>query len=118
MKILLIVAHGSRQKAANKHLKRLVADLGTGMEGRFDKVACAFLQFNGPFVIDTLAELIAEGATHIVIFPYFLSEGSHVTSDIPKLVQEAKQLHAGVTFEVAPMLGEMKGLKDLILGVL
>jgi sirohydrochlorin ferrochelatase len=118
MKILLIVAHGSRQEFANQHLKRLTADIGADVEGRFDKVQCAFLQFNGPFVIDTIAELVAEGATQIVLFPYFLSEGSHVTSDIPGLVKEAKRLYAGVIFEIAPMLGEIQGLKELILGVL
>jgi sirohydrochlorin ferrochelatase len=115
MKALLIVAHGSRQKDANRSLETLSTELATDTGGKFALVQCAFLQFNGPFVDESVAELISKGARHIVIFPFFLLSGSHVKIDLPKLILEAKVLHPDVVFDTATFLGGIKGLKDLIL---
>ncbi|MBU2647190.1 CbiX/SirB N-terminal domain-containing protein [bacterium] len=117
MKALLIVAHGSRQREANRFLESLSAEIAAEADGKFDMVESAFLQFNGPYAIDIIADLIEKGADHIVVFPYFLSEGRHVLTDIPNLIQEAQVQYPGVVIEARPMLGEIRGLKDLILDV-
>lgn len=115
MKALLIVAHGSRKIDANQKLEDLTTELAETAKPHFDRVVCAFLQFNGPYAADVIAELVAAGIDHIVVFPFFLAEGSHVTSDIPALVQTAGKQYPGVVFETAPFLGEIKELSHLVL---
>ncbi len=115
MKALLIVAHGSRKKDANRFLERLSAEMEVEVKDRFSRVTCAYLQYNGPFAVDRITELVKEGMRHIVIFPFFLSAGGHVTSDIPKLVRQAERDHPDVVFETTPFLGEITDLKKLIL---
>lgn len=114
-KALLIIAHGSRRADANRYLEKLPAELEADIKDRFLKVACAYLQFNGPYAWDTISELVQEGVRHIVIFPFFLSAGGHVTSDIPELIQQAEAQFPDVVFETITFLGGLKGLKDLIL---
>ncbi len=115
MKALLIVAHGSRQKDANRFLETLSAEIAADTSGKFALVQCAFLEFNGPFVNKSIADLVLKGARHIVVFPFFLLSGSHVTTDLPKLIMEAMVLYPDVVFETAIFLGGIKGLKNLIL---
>ncbi len=115
MNALLIVAHGSRQKDANRFLETLSTEIAAEAGDSFSMVQCAFLQYNGPFVADGIADLVAKGANHIVVFPFFLAAGSHVISDLPNLVRKAKEKYPQVTFETASFLGEIKGLKNLIL---
>lgn len=115
MKALLIVAHGSRKANANRYLEHLTADIRSAAGDRFSRVECAFLQYNGPYAADTIAALVDDGIRHITIFPYFLAAGGHVTSDIPTLVESARAAHPNLVIETTPFLGEVKGLKDLIL---
>ena len=115
MKALLIVAHGSRRKDANRFLEILAEELAADAKGKFALVQCAFLQFNGPFAAESIADLISKGARHIVVFPFFLAAGSHVVADIPNLILEAEEKYPDVQFETATFLGGAQGLKDLIL---
>ena len=50
----------------------------------------------------------------IVVFPHFLGSGSHVATDIPDLLHQARERHPGVAIRVAPHLGITPGLDVLI----
>ncbi len=115
MKALLILAHGSRKKESNDEVVKLAESLDRTENSGFGKVLCAFNQFSEPSAerqIDILAGL---GATHITILPYFIAGGSHVTEDIPRLADEARQNHPGIDFKVTAHLGAFEGVKDLIM---
>ncbi len=115
MRALLIIAHGSRQKDANRFLETLSKELAAEAKDKFALVQCAFLQFNGPFADESIVDLISKGARQIVVFPFFLGAGSHVSVDIPNLVIEAQAKYPDILFETATFLGGVKGLKNLIL---
>jgi sirohydrochlorin ferrochelatase len=115
MKALLIAAHGSRKPAANDEIATLAAAIAAIAAGRFDRVRCAFLQLTAPLIPEVIAELVADGADEIVIFPFFIAAGSHVKSDIPNLVAEARGHHPHVRFRVAPHLGACEGIARFIL---
>ena len=115
MKALLIAAHGSRKPAANAEIQSLaeaVADLAVGC---FDRVDCAFLQLTEPLIPETIARLVTEGAEEIVVFPFFIAAGSHVLTDIPAIIAEARSTYPAVVFRVAPHLGACKGVTRYIL---
>jgi sirohydrochlorin ferrochelatase len=115
MKALLIAAHGSRKPEANAEIAALAAAIAGIAAGQFDRVASAFLQLTEPSIPEVIAALVAEDATEIVVFPFFTAAGSHVQSDIPGLIAEARSDHPEVTFRVAPHLGACHGIARFIL---
>lgn len=112
---LLIVAHGSRKPEANQEVFELTTRMEVTAAGTFDLVRCAFMQFASPSFESQIEELIATGAGTIVVFPYFIGSGSHVTTDIPALVAAAADNHPDVSIRVTPHLGSLDGIQDLIL---
>jgi sirohydrochlorin ferrochelatase len=59
--------------------------------------------------------LVARGATRIVVFPYFIAAGAHVSSDLPRLIHHAKTAYPDVEFVLTLHLGKCNGIKKLIL---
>jgi sirohydrochlorin ferrochelatase len=115
MNALLIVAHGSRKKESNDEVIQLARDLDAIEESPFDRVLCAFNQFSGPTVDDQIAELAGQGITDITVLPYFIAAGSHVVTDIPERVDQARERYPAIRFNLAQHLGAFTGIKRLIL---
>jgi len=111
---LLIAAHGSRKQPSNEEILELTRQIEQLAVGVFDRVSCGFVQFASPTVEDQIEELIRSGVDTIVLFPYFLGSGSHVSNDIPRLVQKTEKRHPGIRIRVTPHLGKLDGLRQLI----
>lgn len=118
MNALLILAHGSRKKESNEEIIRLATELDERQDKPFAKVLCAFNQFSGPTAEDQIRVLADMGATEITVLPYFIAAGSHVTSDIPELVDRARGAYPGIRFHISPHFGGFQGIKDLIVSEL
>jgi sirohydrochlorin ferrochelatase len=118
MKALLVVAHGSRRNESNEEVRRLANRIKENAGPAFDLVANAFLEISSPQVDSALADLIDAGATEIKVFPYFLSAGTHVVNDIPRLIQEAKGAHPSIHIEILPHMGALHGIGTMILNQL
>jgi sirohydrochlorin ferrochelatase len=114
MKALLLVAHGSRRAASNEEVRNLTGQL-SGLDHEYDRVDCAFLELAEPSIPDGLRCAIASGADEIVVLPYFLSAGRHVTADIPAEVDTVRQEHPEVVIRVAPYLGDSTSIPGLLL---
>ncbi|HYF18385.1 MAG TPA: CbiX/SirB N-terminal domain-containing protein, partial [Ramlibacter sp.] len=56
----------------------------------------------------------AAGTGRVTVFPMFLGVGKHAREDLPRLVQEARQRHPGITVELAAAAGERDELVDLL----
>ncbi len=110
---LLLVDHGSRRGEANAQLLDMAARVRALRPG--DLVSCCHLEVIEPGIAAGFAELVAGGATRIVLMPYFLSAGRHTGEDIPRLAAEAAAHHPGVTHVVAPALGPHDLLARLLL---
>jgi len=115
MKALLIVAHGSRRNESNEEVRRLANRIRENAGPAFDLVMEAFLEISSPQIDSAVADLVDEGVTEIKVFPYFLSAGTHVVHDIPRLVQEEREAHPNVHFEILPHMGALQGISTLIL---
>lgn len=114
-KSLLIVAHGSRRAASNDEVRTVAARVAAAADGRFTRIACAFLELAPPSIPEGLTGLIAEGAEHIVVVPYFLAAGRHVTEDIPAEVARVRGAHPGIRIDIAPYLGTAHLMPELLL---
>lgn len=112
-KALLIISHGSRRAASNEEVAELTARIRAAAGGM--TVERAFLEITEPTVQQKIDELDADGVTDIQVFPHFLAAGAHVTSDIPREIEEAKARYPGINFSILPHLGSLTELPALIL---
>lgn len=58
-----------------------------------------------PSIGTAVARCVSDGFKKVVIAPYFLSRGRHITSDIPALVAEAQKAYPGVECVIAEPIG-------------
>ncbi len=112
-RVLLIVDHGSRRPEANKAVGRL-AERVQAKRPDLD-VRWAHMEIAPPSVPTVIAECAAQGTKEIVVQPFFLADGRHLTETIPELVSEARQQHPEITIHVTPHLGEHEALVDIVL---
>ena len=119
MKTMIMAAHGSRQKASAREVAALAEklDVKVKTDGSNDiqQVKHAFLQFCDPSLETVIQELADSGVDEIVIFPFFISAGSHVQTDIPQAVETARQKYPHVRFHITRHLGILDAVEDLIL---
>jgi sirohydrochlorin cobaltochelatase len=120
LKTVIVAAHGSRRKSSAEEVAALAEKLDTRVknDGSNDiqQVVHAFLQFCDPSLETVIQELADSGVDEMVIFPFFISAGSHVQTDIPQAVEAARQKHPHVRFHITRHLGVLDAVEDLILG--
>ena len=109
----ILVDHGSRSTVANDMLLdvvRMVKELsGVG------HVYPAHMQFAEPSIQQALAQAVKDGATAVVVHPYFLAPGRHSATDIPRMVEEAAKAFPGVEHCVTAPLGVHPKIGEVVL---
>eukprot|EP00540_Astrosyne_radiata_P021866 CAMPEP_0116834524 /NCGR_PEP_ID=MMETSP0418-20121206/7037_1 /TAXON_ID=1158023 /ORGANISM="Astrosyne radiata, Strain 13vi08-1A" /LENGTH=146 /DNA_ID=CAMNT_0004464089 /DNA_START=214 /DNA_END=655 /DNA_ORIENTATION=- len=88
---VLLMDHGSRNKASNLRLHEL-ARLYQDSMGNDESfvVQAAHMELAEPSIPQGLNTLVSQGVDEIVCHPYFLSaDGRHVSEDIPRIVQDS-----------------------------
>jgi sirohydrochlorin ferrochelatase len=112
MRALILIAHGSRDTTSNKIMVDLAAELAERLQGQYDCVKPVFLEFAAPGVAKGIADCVACGVGEIIVLPYFLAPGRHVTRDVPELVDAARKAHRQVRFRLLPYAGSAPKLVD------
>lgn len=116
MENIILVGHGSPKKDANniEHIGRL---LHAVIHPSCSKncVRVAYLQFADPKITDVIKECVLDGANRIVIHPYFLSNGIHVTKDIPEIIKEAERIYPHIEFVYTEPLGFHEKLIHIVM---
>ena len=69
------------------------------------KVEIAHMELAEPSIGAAVAKCASEGYKRVVVAPYFLSRGRHITSDIPAMVAEAQRAHPEVSCVIADPIG-------------
>lgn len=116
MENIIIVGHGSPRKEANNIdvIGRLLhAELHPGCSGQCVKTA--YLQFSEPDIMTAIRGCIGSGATKLILHPFFLSSGMHVTTDIPGIIAEARGLYPEVEFAYTEPLGVHEKLVQIVI---
>jgi len=109
---LVLVAHGSRRQSANQEVVELGLRLASVVS--FDAVSVAFLELAEPSIADAIDRAIDAGATRVVVLPYFLSEGRHVSEDVPGLLEAASERHSNVDIVMTSYLGQSPVIVDVL----
>src|SRR5271170_6626382 len=88
---VLLIAHGSRQQAANDDLHELAGRLTA--EGAYPIVEACFLELAEPDIPTGGERCVARGGTRVLMIPYFLSAGVHLRRDLTAARDEMSRRH-------------------------
>jgi sirohydrochlorin ferrochelatase len=115
MKALLLVAHGSRRKQSNDEVAILAETLKKYCSEQYSITRSAYLELAEPLIPDGIKQCIDDGASSIIVLPYFLNSGRHVIEDIPNIVNQAKQSHPDLEIHIAQHLGASELMMELLI---
>jgi sirohydrochlorin ferrochelatase len=109
----IVFAHGSRVESANQAVRDVAARMAASGQ---HVVEPAFLELGKPDLPGAAQRLKAAGVSRIVVIPYFLTLGTHLQRDLPRLVREAASTLGGdVRMEVTSPLDGHPALLEALL---
>lgn len=114
---IVILAHGSRGKKGMTETTEVLHHLSRGVSSFLTagvEIVGAALQFNHPDLGEAVGHLVRQGAERVVIVPYFLFSGTHITEHIPQLVEELKSVYPDKDLIIADNLGMDEYFVDLM----
>ncbi|KAK1438823.1 hypothetical protein QVD17_04634 [Tagetes erecta] len=109
---LIIVDHGSRRKQSNLMLNEFVA-MFVDKTG-YQIVEPAHMELAEPSIRDAFHSCVQQGASRVIVSPFFLFPGRHWHQDIPSLTAEAAKDHPGVSYMITAPLGLHPLLVDVL----
>lgn len=116
MENIILIGHGSPKKDANNiELTGRLLHSAIHPNCNNNCVKVAYLQFAEPGIADAIKECVLSGAKRIIIHPYFLSSGMHVTKDIPEIIKEAKDMYPDREFIYTEPLGIHEKLVHVVM---
>lgn len=115
MKALLLIAHGSRRKQSNDEVVILAERLKLTCSDQYEIIHAGFLELAETLIPDAIKRCIDEGATSVIVLPYFLNSGRHVIEDIPNIVNNTKLQYPNIDIKIAPHLGASSLMMDLLI---
>lgn len=108
----IVVDHGSRRAESNQALLDVVAKFRESSP--IEIVEPAHMELADPSIDTAFAKCVEQGATLIVVHPFFLLPGRHWRHDIPRLAAEAAAKRPGVRFLVTAPLGLHAGMGQIM----
>ena len=109
---IILLGHGSRVPAAGRHME-LVAE-GLKRKYGYQIVEICYMSRLPPHFPETLERCVNQGATDVMVIPYFLHDGLHLVLDIPEMMQELAADYPGVKLVLGKNLGFDDVLVDLV----
>lgn len=101
---IILFAHGSRDPTWAAPFERLRALVAQRQPQAL--VMLAYLESMQPSLDDAVAQAAAQGTQEALIVPLFLAAGSHLKSDLPRMVAQLEARFPGLTLRVLPPIGE------------
>jgi len=109
---IILFAHGARDPEWAAPFHRVAARLREASPNL--PVQLAFLELMQPALADAVAGMAADGITRITLVPLFLAQGGHLKEDLPRLLDDVRRSHPGVTIDVTQAIGDSEALTAAI----
>jgi len=109
---VVLIAHGSRNAAANAdafYFAELLRESEIA-----DRVEAAFLELAEPNIATAVDRCLETEPTVVVLLPFFLSAGVHVRNDLAGMCREFGNAHPKVRFILADPMGRHDLLKRVL----
>lgn len=110
---VIVLGHGSRLKTANESLCALARKIRLSNE--FNIVEPAFLQLSQPDLRRAIRKVARTGCKTIIVVPFFLFMGNHVTRDIPRVIAEEAKRYKLVKLVRAKNLGQDPRMASIVI---
>ena len=109
---VLIVAHGSRRAQAGDVLEAMAVQVRQRLGAT--RVDIAYLENGEPDVVSAIENCFSEGVCRLVVIPFFLLPGVHVTIDLPREIAAARQAFPDLQILQADFLGAHSALGGVL----
>jgi sirohydrochlorin ferrochelatase len=109
----IVFAHGSSIESANQAVRAVATEVSR--RGGYPVVEAAFLEGGRPDLKEAVDLVAAQGISHVVVIPYFLTLGLHLQRDLPRLIDALKISHPALEIDVTPPLDAHPALIDALL---
>ena len=118
-KIIILLAHGSPEKYARGIIISLKGKLSQYFPKNKFELYHAFLEFNKPRLEECFKQVFKNKRTRtapvsVVILPVFISKGSHIMFQVPKIIKSIKKKYKNIDVKLALPLGA----DDLVVKIL
>jgi sirohydrochlorin cobaltochelatase len=101
---IVLFGHGSRNPAWAEPFRLLQEEIARQQPDAL--VRLGFLELMEPSLPAAIASLAEAGVNEVVVVPVFISAGTHVREDLPRLAAEAMETYPHLQVRVVPALGE------------
>lgn len=115
MNVLIILAHGSRRQESNFEIKNLTESVKKISMNEYELIEYAYLELAEPSLLQSIDDLINNGASKITVLPYFLNSGKHVTKNIPDIIETAIEKYPNCKISLSSIIGMSEDMPKLIL---
>jgi sirohydrochlorin ferrochelatase len=109
----VVFGHGSRVESANQSVRDAATSLSRA--GRLTHVEPAFLELGTPDLAGAVDRLVAFGIAKIVVLPYFLTLGTHLERDLPRLIRDISLKYKDLEISSTPPLEGHPGLIEILM---
>ena len=116
MKVLIIMAHGSRREESNQEVVQLAKSLSSLLKKQYDLVQACFLEVATPS-LETLISQLQTNLNDFLIFniyPYFLNTGKHIKIDIVEQVLKMRTKYLHSHFDLLEHFGSAPTILDCL----
>lgn len=114
---IIVLVHGSRGKLGKGDVESALGTIVAGLKPYLApgvEIVGAALQFNQPSLEEAVEILCSRHIKRIIIVPYFLFAGRHITEHVPQALSGLQQLYPDTRFVVADAMG----LDDSFVGLM
>ena len=108
----VVFGHGSRVESANESVRQVASRLASNATFA---VEAAFLELGQPDLAGAVDVLAARGVSRIVVIPYFLTLGTHLQRDLPRLMGASAARHPSIPMEMTAPLDGHPALLEVLL---
>lgn len=113
---LLLVGHGSRNRDGNKEILHFAAQWRERHPGW--RIEVCFIEHAEVLLDEGLDRAARSGSKRVVVIPFILNAAGHVKMELPHAVEEARERHPGVEFQVVRHLGMGREIFEVLQGQL
>lgn len=108
---IVVAAHGSRAEGANLAHREVVEALASVVD---HPVSPAFLELAEPSIPEAIDAAVAGGTATVIVVPYFLHPGRHLSDDLPAIVVAATDRHPHTNIRLLGSFGAEPGLLEIL----
>jgi sirohydrochlorin cobaltochelatase len=113
MDAVILFSHGSLLCGSGEALDAHAARLR--MLGKWPLVSVGYMNYSEPTFTEAVADCLRQGATRIIVTPFFLVPGYFVSKSLPEHVARARADFPEIEFMVAEAIGFDERLADALI---